>query len=120
MQGMLHRRVLQTEGVPFDIGLQPGEQEALTGGHSFTDIKSQGQTIEVLSTHCRHSDTVNLQDLPIQCLCYVIPEQRQTIHSTPHRLRRQAIQTHPDTDLEAEMQRLGLLATHGNPIDAVM
>jgi hypothetical protein len=87
-------------------------QYALTGGYAFTDIKSQGQTIEVVVADLRNTPTGKISPFST----YVTLSRsrgRDTIRLLSD-FDENLFKTHPDPDLEAEMQRLGLLAAKVN------
>jgi hypothetical protein len=83
-------------------------QYALTGGYAFTDIKSQGQTIEVLVADLRDTPTGKISSFS----AYVTLSRsrgRDSIRLLSD-FDEKLFRTHPSADLEAEMQRLSLLA----------
>ena len=97
--------VIMPDGTKISIGRR---QYALTGGYAFTDIKSQGQTIEVLVADLRNTLTGKISLFS----AYVTLSRsrgRQSIRLLTD-FDESLFKTHPNTDLEAEMQRLGLLA----------
>jgi ATP-dependent exoDNAse (exonuclease V) alpha subunit len=97
--------VTMRDGSKLSVGRQ---QYALTGGYAFTDIKSQGQTIEVLVVDLRNTPTGKISPFS----AYVALSRsrgRGTIRLLSD-FDDKLFQTHPNADLEAEMQRLQLIA----------
>ena len=82
-------------------------QYALTGGYAFTDIKSQGQTIEVVIIDLRNTPSGKISPFSV----YVALSRsrgRKTIRLLTD-FDENLLKTHPNQDLAIEMERLGLL-----------
>lgn len=97
--------VKMPDGSTISIGRR---QYAMTGGYAFTDIKSQGQTIEELVVDLRCPPRGKISPFS----AYVALSRsrgRETIRLLSD-FDDQLFKTHPNADLEAEMQRLNLLA----------
>ena len=97
--------VIMPNGRKVSIGRR---QYAMTGGYAFTDIKAQGQTIEVIVADMRNTPTGKISPFS----AYVTLSRsrgRDTIRLLSD-FDENLFKTHPDPDLEAEMQRLGLMA----------
>ena len=97
--------VTMPDGTKLSIGRR---QYALTGGYAFTDIKSQGQTIEYLIVDLRNTPTGKISPFS----AYVALSRsrgRGTIRLLSD-FDDTLFRTHPNADLEAEMQRLRILA----------
>ena len=86
-------------------------QYAVTGGYAFTDFKSQGQTIDTLIADLRDTPTGKISSFS----AYVTLSRSRgrdsirVLSDFDDRLFR----SHPNADLEAEMQRLTLLSAQG-------
>jgi ATP-dependent exoDNAse (exonuclease V) alpha subunit len=80
---------------------------AITGGYTFTDIKAQGQTIEVVIIDLRNTPSGRISPFS----AYVALSRsrgRDTIRLLSD-FDENLFKSHPNEDLAIEMERLGLL-----------
>jgi len=82
-------------------------QYALTGGYAFTDIKAQGQTIEVVVIDLRDTPTGRISPFSVY-VALSRSKGRETIRLLTD-FNIELLKTHPNEDLAVEMERLGLL-----------
>jgi len=85
------------------------QQYAMTGGYAFTDIKSQGQTIEVVIIDLRNTPSGKISLFSVY-IALSHSRGRDTIRLLSD-FDETLFKRHPNVDLAIEMERLGLLAT---------
>jgi len=82
-------------------------QYVLTGGYAFTDIKAQGQTIEVVVIDLRDTPTGRISPFSVY-VALSRSKGRETIWLLTD-FNIELLKAHPNEDLAVEMERLGLL-----------
>ena len=84
-------------------------QYAMTGGYAFTDIKSQGQMIEVVTIDLRNTPSGKIS--PFSAYVALSHSRGKDTIRLLSDFDETLFKRHPNVDLAIEMERLGLLAT---------